>query len=210
MTFVLKNIQYVVFKDRIMRMRAAFRAACAPFYAELEALEKDGSEFQKQVDAGTARWSEHDEETGASWDYGDQLAERRSDAEDALLTLRKAFAIMSYHLWERGAQRWAAQKKKGPNHRDLIAALTASGIVVGEKKLGELNKLVNCLKHNSASSGPALYTARPDFFDSDFDPLVNHPATGKPLTRIDWAENILLSDANIEEFLMAALSSAPK
>jgi hypothetical protein len=210
MTFVLKNVQYVVFKDRIMRMRAAFRAACAPFYAELEALETDAADFQKKVDAGTAQWSEYDEETGASWDYGDQLSERRSDAEDALLTLRKAFAIMSYHLWERGALRWTAQTKKTPNHRDLIEALKANAIVADERNLSDLNKLVNCLKHNSAKSGPALYAARPDFFDCDFDPYAIHPATGKPFNRIDWAENIVLSDANINEFLSAALSSAPK
>lgn len=81
---------------------------------------------------------------------------------------------------------------------------------VDAKSLGELNKLVNCLKHNSTKSGPDLYTARPDFFDSDFDPNAIHPATGKPFTRIEWAENIALTDGDIEQFLTTVLNSAPK
>ena len=210
MTFALKSVQHALFKDRVARTRAAFRAACAPFYEEITALENEASAFQTRVDAGSAQWEEYDEETGASWSYGEELSERRSGAEDALLTIRKAFAIMTYHLWERGALRWASCKKKSPNHADLITSLTAATIAVDAKSLGELNKLVNCLKHNSTKSGPDLYTARPDFFDSDFDPNAIHPATGKPFTRIEWAENIALTDGDIEQFLTTVLNSAPK
>ena len=63
----------------------------------------------------------------------------------------------------------------------------------------------NCIPHSCGS-----LAGGPDFFDSDFDPHAIHPATGKPFTKIDWAENIVLSNANIEEFLTVALSSAPK
>lgn len=209
MTFALKSVQHALFKARVARTRAAFRSACAPFYEEIAALEKDAFAFQTRVDAGSAQWEEHDEETGASWSYGEELSERRADAEDALLTIRKAFAIMTYHLWERGALRWAPCKKS-PNHADLIAALTVATIAVDAKSLGELNKLVNCLKHNSFKSGPDLYAARPEFFDIDFDPNALHPTTGKPFSRIDWADNIALTDDDIEQFLTTVLNSAPK
>lgn len=210
MIFSLKSVQHTLFKTRVARTRAAFRAACAPFYEEIAGLGKEASAFQTRVDAGSAQWEEYDEETGAGWSYDEELSERRSDAEDALLTIRKAFALMTYHLWERGALRWAPCNKKSPNHADLIAALTAAAIAVDAKSLGELNKLVNCLKHNSSKSGPDLYAARPDFFESGFDPTAIHPATGKPFTRIEWAENITLTDGDIELFLTTVLNSAPK
>ena len=209
MTFALKSVQHALFKARVARTRAAFRSACVPFYEEIAALEKEAPAFQTRVDAGSAQWEEHDEETGASWSHGEELSERRADAEDGLLTIRKAFAIMTYHLWERGALRWAPCKKKSPNHADLIAALTVATIAVDAKSLGELNKLVNCLKHNSAKSGPDLYAARPEFFSSDFDPNAIHPTTGKPFSRIDWADNIALTDDDIEQFLTTVLNSAP-
>jgi hypothetical protein len=210
MTFALKSIQHALFKDRVVRTRAAFRAACAPFYEEIAALEKEAATFQMKVDAGWAQWEEYDDETGAGWNYGEELSERRSGAKDALLTIRKAFAIMTYHLWEREALRWATYKKKGPNHTDFIEALAAKAIALDAKSLSELNKLVNCLKHNSTKSGPDLYLVRPDFFASDFDPNAIHSATGEPFSRIDWAENIVLTDVNIEEFLTAVLNSAPR
>jgi hypothetical protein len=208
MTFALKSVQHALFKARVAGTRAAFRAACAPFYEEIAALENEAFAFQSCVDAGSAQWEEYDEVTGASWSYGEELSERRSGAEDALLTIRKAFAIMTYHLWERGALRWTLSKKS-PNHADLIAALTAATIAVDTKSLGELNKLVNCLKHNSTRSGPVLYATRRDFFERDFDPNAIHPATGKPFTRIEWAENIALTDGDIEQFLTTVLNSAP-
>lgn len=208
MTFALKSVHHALFKARVVRTRAAFRAACAPFFKEIAALEKEASAFQARVDAGSAQWEECDEETGASWSYGEELSERRSDAEDALLTIRKAFAIMTYHLWERGALRWAPCKTKSPNHADLIAALTAATIAVDAKSLGELKKLANCLKHNSTRSGPDLYADRPDFFDGNFDPNAIHPATGKPFSRIEWADNIALTDGDIEQFLTTVLNSS--
>src|SRR5258706_5962970 len=43
MTFALKSVQHALFKDRVARTRAAFRAACAPFYEEIAALEKEAA-----------------------------------------------------------------------------------------------------------------------------------------------------------------------
>lgn len=210
MSFALKSVHGARFRDRVARIRAAFRAARAPFYEEIERVENEAVAFQLRVDAGTAQWAEFDDETGAGWDHGEEFGERQSDAEDALLTVRKAFVMMTYHLWERGAQRWATQANKKPNHGHLVAALISNSIAVDATGLSQLNLLVNCLKHNSTSCGPDLYKARPDLFAGDFDPNEIHPATGKPFKNIDWAENIVLTDANIEAFLVTVTASAPK
>ncbi|ESZ70670.1 hypothetical protein X727_12480 [Mesorhizobium sp. L103C119B0] len=194
----------------VLATRAAFRAACATFVNQIEDIEKDGNDFQTRVDADEAQWSEVDEDTGIGFDYGDELAERRFEAEEALSTLRKAFAILAYHQWERGALSWAKYEKKRPNHGDYVSALTTSGIQVDINGLADLNRIVNCLKHNNGKSGAELHSARPDLFDPSFDPSALHPVTGKPLSHIKWEENLKLTDENVEEFFRTILNSAPR
>jgi hypothetical protein len=209
MTFISKSVRRVLFDDRVRRTRSAFYAACKPFYDQLAALKKEADAFQESVDRGIAQWSEYDEETGAGWDHGEEFGERRQDAEDGLLMVRKAFVVVIYHLWERGAQRWAPQVKKKPNHENLIAALAKTTVAVDENGLEELRLLVNCLKHNS-EDGRKLYISRRGLFADDFDPDAVHPGTGKPFAQIDWAENVVLTDANVEDCFRVVQNSGPK
>ncbi|RWA78226.1 hypothetical protein [Mesorhizobium sp.] len=208
MTKFFKSILAAQFKDKLDRLRRAFQAACDPFQKEIADLQKQHDAFEQMVQAGEARWEEVDEDTGAGWSYGEDLAERREDAEDALLTIRKAFVTTTYHLWERGAQRWGKMVGK-PNHTDLIKALNTASVAVDEKRLEELRLLVNCLKHNS-SSARELHKSRPSLFVADFDPDALHPATGKLFSHIDWADNVVLTDSDVDTYFEVVLSSAPK
>lgn len=209
MTFILKTMRRALFDHRIRQMRAAFHAACAPFFQELEEIKQEADDFQRRVDAGTAQWEEYDEETGAGRHYGEEFGERRLEAEAAILLVRKAFVIVIYHLWERGARRWAPQARRKPNHADLVAALTEALIVIDKAGLEELRLLVNCLKHNSEDARK-LYVLRGNLFESDFDPDSIHPATGKPFTNIDWAEKVVLTDDNVEHYFRVVQNSGPK
>ncbi len=205
MTNFLKAASASLFMDKVNRLRSAFHAACAPFHAELEALETKHAEHAAQVEAGSAVWEEFDPETGSGWSYGEVLAERREDAEDALLVIRKAFVMTAYHLWERGAQRWGKSDK---SHKELVKALEKAAINVDDR-LEELHLLVNCLKHNS-KTGTKLIEKRPSLFATDFDPDALHPVTGKPFSRINWADNIVLTDADVDDYLDIVRNSAPK
>jgi hypothetical protein len=69
--------------------------------------------------------------------------------------------------------------------------------------------LVNCLKHNS-SGARKLRKLRPSLFAADFDPDAIHPVTGKPFSRIDWEDRIILTDNDVETYLDVVLNSAPK
>ncbi|MER9445404.1 hypothetical protein NKI79_29350 [Mesorhizobium sp. M0340] len=209
MTNFLKSIHAAQFEDKVDRMWRAFQAACAPFHKEIADLQKQHDAFEQQVQAGEAQWEEVDEDTGAGWSYGGDFAERREDAEDALLTMRKAFVMTTYHLWERGAQRWGKTMIPKPNHGDLIRALKIAAIIVDKQRLEELRLLVNCLKHNSGSARK-LHKSRPSLFAVDFDPDALHPATGKPFSPIDWADNIVLTDSDVDTYFGVVLSSAPK
>jgi hypothetical protein len=209
MTKFLKALAATLFRDKVDRTRLAFQAACAPFHKELAGLQKQHDAFKQKVQAGETQWEEIDEESGASWNYGDGLAERREDAEDTLLTIRKAFVVTTYHLWERGAQRWGKPAVPKPDHEMLIKALKAAAIVVDKQRLDELRLLVNCLKHNS-SGARKLRKLRPSLFAADFDPDAIHPVTGKPFSRIDWEDRIILTDNDVETYLDVVLNSAPK
>jgi hypothetical protein len=124
---------------------------CALFFQELDEIKQEADEFQRRVDAGTAQWADYDEETGAGRHYGEEFSERRLEAEEALLLVRKD--IHNRHLplvgaW-RAAGRWVPQARKKQNHSHLVAALTEASIVIDKDGLEELRLLVNCLKHNS-------------------------------------------------------------
>ncbi len=195
------------FEMKLERLEKAFASASSSFYAELRAVKKAHDAFQIKVDAGTAKWEETTDD-GDRYDYGDELSERRDDAEEALLTLRKAFTFLIYHQWERLAQHWG-KLGKSPNHEDLVKAMKAAAVPLDEPGLEILRLLVNTLKHNSSKYGPPLYRARPDLFKAGFVPDEINPVTGTKLTSNSWSDQIELSDANIDAFIEIVRNSAP-
>lgn len=206
----IKKLLGTVHRHGVDRLERAYEAAESPFREEIARIEADHAEMQAKVDAGQAEWSVTGEDGQLEYDFGDELADRQYEADDALLTLRKAFAILVYHHWERSAQRWFTYSTKKPNHGHLVCALKGAGYASDETGLSELNHLVNCLKHDSANSGPVLYGERPDLFEPDFDPNQLHPVTGEPFKKIDWANHIALTDAHLRRFFEVVRSSAPK
>ena len=204
---MLKKIVGSFFRGKVERLNMAFAVASAPFYAEIKSVKQIEADHQKLVDAGKAQWEETTDD-GGHYDYGSELGERLDDAEDSLQTLRRAFTFLIYHQWERTTQRWAISKS--PNHEDLVKGANSANIPLDEPGLDLLRLLVNTLKHNSNKCGPDLHTRRPDLFDPNFNPKALNPITGNPWSVIDWAERIVLSDANIEEFVRIVSGSVPR
>ena len=199
-----------IYRNKVHRIESAFHAAKGPFELEIKQVNDEADAFGKQVAAGKASWQEISDEGELEYDYGEALGERLDDAEDALDSLRKAFAIVAYHTWERGALRWFKYGKKKPNHADFVRALGDNGFTFDQDGLRDLKNLVNCLKHNSVTSGPELWSDRPDLFVSDFDPTAPLPITGKPPTSVDWEGQIKLTDANMDAFFETVRVSSPK
>lgn len=185
-------------RSKMESLQMAFTAACRPFHDEMQEAAAAYAVHQEKVDSGDAEWVQSYGD-GDHFNYEDQLIEQRSDAEDALNELRRAFSFLIYHQWERASQRWTTTKR--PVHTDLIDGAKAHGIPVDEKGLEELRLVVNTLKHNSATCGQPLHTARPDLFDPAFDPTGDDPTTGAPWKSINWAEQVVLKDKDIVDFL---------
>lgn len=195
------------FRDKINRLELAFATASAPFHAELKNASRAAAEHQRRVNAGTAVWEETTDE-GEHYDYGAELGERRDEAEEALATLRKAFTFLIYHQWERTTRRWSSSKS--PDHKELVKAAKAANVPLDEPGLELMRLLVNTLKHNSAKCGPDLYARRSDLFQSSFNPSPLSVITGRPLSAVDWAEGVVLSDADIEGFFETVSRSVPR
>ena len=207
-TKLLQNLWGDQLRNKIERLEDAYAVASAPFSAEAARVDRIAGEFQTKVDAGTAAWEETDDD-GYHYDYGEVLLERREDAQNALMTLRKAFAALFYHQWERSMQRWA-KPGTAPDHADLVKAGRRESIPLDEDGLELMRLLANTLKHNSAKWGKQLYDKRPDLFSAGFDPAADDPVTGKLRNRIDWADWVVLTDANLREFAAVVRNSTPK
>lgn len=193
------------FQHAMDRLERNFHAACEPFKLQIEAANARAANLQKQVDAGKASWiMEHD---GWQRDLGEELSEEVQDAEDSLLTLRKAFTILLYHEWEKQAQRWFAHNGK-PNGVEIENGVKNAGLPV-DPLIEAIRLLVNTMKHNSKTFGPLLWRDHSSFFDASFDPNAVNPVTGKPMALVDYDASIKLHDVHIADFFRAARASGP-
>lgn len=210
MAFNIQSIMGTIYRDKISRIASAYQAAKMPFELEIRQVHSESDAFERKVLAGSAFWQETSDDGEIEYDHGEAFGERLDEAEDALDGLRKAFAIFAYHTWERGAQRWFDYSMKKPNHVDFIIALVSNNVAYDHDGLRDLNNLVNCLKHNSATSGPNLWKDRSDLFKPGFNPSDILPLIGKPPSSVDWEDQIKLSDANISIFFDTVRISSPK
>lgn len=206
----LHKLMGTIYRSKVHRIASAYRAAKAPFELEIQQIHEEADAFEIEVAAGEASWQQVSDEGELEYDHGEALSERIDDAENALDSLRKAFTVVAYHTWERGALRWFKYANKKPNHGDFVHALSNNNFAFDQDGLRDLNNLANCLKHNSARSGPSLWSDRPDLFKPGFNPNDPLPITGKPPSSVDWEDEINLTDANMNAFFETVRISSPK
>jgi hypothetical protein len=73
--------------------------------------EKEVASYKHYLDQGGEWIGEVDEEGGTLWDQERVLEMRTESIQDALIILRKSFAISIYHHWERSALEWQGRRK---------------------------------------------------------------------------------------------------
>ncbi|WP_438382542.1 hypothetical protein ABHV46_02255 [Asaia sp. BMEF1] len=203
-----QSVQRYQFSIRLDQLERSFVAASNPFRAEVKNVQDEHNVIQAEVDAGISSWEVPDEEGFPPYDRGEYLAERRQDAEDSLLILRKAFSTLIYHQWERSAQTWISPALSRPNHDDIVSSLKSNNITIDETGLDKLRCLANVIKHNSKQFGPKLYSLCPTLFKAKFNPHANNPHTGLPYNSLDWEENIFLNDKDVESFFATLRASS--
>ena len=192
------NWRGYLYQDGINSIRLSYDSAAQALEMQTERAYDEIRNYNIKVKAGDQSGIERDEDGHVIFDEADILMYRSVAAEEALNTLRKAFAIVLYHHWERSVREWV-QSKNG-NHDTLVNSLAATGQAT-DPLVNDLRTLVNTLKHDSDRWGVPLHHDRPDLFKSDFKVTQSHP--------IDWYDAIDVSGTALLAFFSAASASGP-
>jgi len=190
-------------------LRKSAEAGMAALSNEIRTLERQLEEYRQNDEFD----GERDEDGHVLWDRDELLSHEISLAQEALIELRKAFAIAAYHHWERSVQLWIAQKHKvdmatGISVRKTKPArgyeqLSNAAQEIGFPTNAEFQRVVtlaNTLKHNSETYGAKLLELWPDIFPSRFS---------KPSNVSDWVSAIHLNDGHLTEIFRIVSKSGP-
>lgn len=189
------NWRGYMYQDGVNSIRLSYDNAAQALQLQTERAYDEISEYNMKVAAGDQSGIEHDDDGQIVFDEADVLMYRSLAAEEALNTLRKAFAIVLYHHWERSVREWV-QSKHG-KHDALVTAAAAIGQPT-DPLVNDLRTLVNTLKHDSDRWGVPLHNDRPDLFKSDFKITQADPA---------WYDAIEVSGTALLDFFAAVSAS---
>ena len=140
---------------------------------------------------------ELDEDGVIVHDPRDYLIHTSLMAEQSMQALRKAYAIMLYHHWERGAREWGG--KDNGSFPVVVRAAQYSGIYV-DPGMVDLLILVNTLKHNAAIWGQPLYDMHPDWFAPTFK---------RHRSRVEWFDVIQIKASVMDDLFAMTMRSGP-
>jgi hypothetical protein len=194
------NLQGYEFQGALDVLRKSSQAGLAALKHETIVLEQQLTDYLRVGEFE----GERDEEGHVLWEQDQILNIKITDAYDAQMELRKAFAITAYHHWERSVQRWIAHKTGTANgskmaYKELSKAATDIGYSP-DSGLCRVVKLANTLKHNSEDGGDDLYQLWTDVFRPEFQ---------KPPRFSDWASAIQLTDQHLNEIFDIVSRSGP-
>lgn len=186
-----------MYQDGVNSIRLSYDTAAQALELQTERAYDEINDYNRKVAAGGHSDIEHDDDGHVLWDEADVLMYRSLAAEEALNTLRKAFAIVLYHHWERSVREWV-QSKHG-KHDTLVASAAAIGQLT-DPLVNDLRTLVNTLKHNNDVWGKPLHAARPDLFKPEFKITKADP---------DWYDEIVVTGKALLDFFSAVSASGP-
>jgi len=184
-------------------LRAAYAAGHAPLLAGYEETVLEVKAALARRDAGHPDEDWSDEETGQTLANLDYWVMRGEVAESALQAHRKAFALMTFHAWEKHV----CSHMEWPEYRGEkgFGDLKAAGWTIDPKGLKRLQKTANCIKHDSAE----LFDFDESMFKGELwlfgtDGMFTKASKGKRVNRdghwTDWEDALRLTDEQVLEF----------
>lgn len=199
----MTDLRPVYLSVALRPLRFAYAAGHAPLVDEYDASLVEVKAAVELREAGLADPDWQDEETGQTLPNIEYQCIRGRAAEEALQAHRKAFALMIFHTWEKHV----CDYMDWPEYRGekAFGDLKADGWAIDPKGLKLLQKVANCIKHDSAE----LF----DFDDSLFgdqiilfgtDGVFSKKSKGKRVNRegfwTNWEDALCLSHEHILGF----------
>jgi len=195
------NAHAYIFESGLDTIEQSYAAAVSGITQEINRHKAAFYDYGRYIEGGGAPTGEWDEDGIEIWSQDELLRFTISIAEEALMTLRKAYAIAIYHHWERSARQWT--KNNDGNHRELVKDVLAMNYRI-DPHLDAVRQLANLLKHANSVKGEELYKSWRDVFPADFRPPVSDVRV------VDWYDRISLSDKHIERIVKTVRGSGPQ
>lgn len=189
------NIHAHRFKEGLTVQLATYRAASARLLGDIDRATGEAVDYRHRLKQGGEWVGELDESGNVLWDQEAVLGLRIEAAQDALATLRKAFAIAAYHHWERSVR--AFTRRENGKHDDLVKAAARHGVSV-HRKLGAVRDLVNLLKHDNDKRADDLRKSWSELLPSE----TKRPYSG-------WYDAVCLLEPDIDEVYQIVAASGP-
>jgi hypothetical protein len=190
----------VFFHSGLDTIEQGYRAAIRGIAQEIDRKKAAAYDYTRHIATGGAPIEERDDEDRLIWSNDDLLESTIQVAEDALMSLRKAYTVAVYHYWERSALQWTG--KTNEKHDRLAALVEAMGYPI-DPRLHALRDLANLLKHASEKWGVKLHGSWSTLFPSNFV----LPTDGG--WRADWYEQVSLTEDDFLKVLTIVRASGP-
>lgn len=198
MVALVFNAYGYVFQSGLDTLIRSYASAVAALEGDVERAKDDAYGYQQALEEGTEFIGERDEEGHILWSREDELNHTHQMAEDALRTLRRAFAISAYHQWERAARTWTKAHRK-LDHDKVVKLVEALGQSV-DPRLEAVRRIANLLKHDNDYWGEKVLELAPDVID---------PVQVTRRVPTEWYEAVILTEQHMTDIFNIVSASGP-
>lgn len=194
------NAHAFSFESGLDTIEQGYEAAVGGITLEINRKKAAFYDYSRHIENGGAPTEERDDDGGLIWSQDQLLQGTIFVAEEALMSLRKAYAVAIYHHWERSALQWT--NRKSEKHDDLARRVLAMGYPI-DPRLHIVRDLANLLKHDNDRWGMKLHESWPEVFPADFRP----PLDGA--WSVNWYDRVALSADHIKVIVKTVKGSGP-
>lgn len=196
------NPQGPLFQSGLDAIEKGYAGAVNGVAQEINRNKAEFFDYNRHIENGGSPSGERDDDGYLILPYDDELRLKIKSAEDTLIVLRKAYAITTYHHWERSALQWTGSKNS-VKHDNLVKLVLKMGYPV-DNELAKVRYLANLLKHGNDRWGVKLMQNWPELFPAGVSPCVGGSWP------VSWHDCVALSDASILQILTIVRASGPK
>lgn len=194
------NAHAFAFQSGLDTIEQGYEAAVNGITLEINRKKAAFYDYCRYIENGGAPTEERDDDGVLIWSQDQLLQGTIFVAEEALMSLRKAYAVAIYHHWERSALQWT--NRKNEKHDDLARRVLAMGYPI-DPHLHVVRDLANLLKHDNDRWGLKLHGSWPDVFPAEFKPPLDSAWS------VDWYGRVSLSVGHIKAIMKAVRASGP-